>query len=311
MAFTPEPSVAIILVNWNGYDFTAACIESLQKVEFPDYQVILVDNASENSEGKRLLSAFPEILLIENQENLGFAGGNNVGIVKALEDGFSHVMLLNNDTEVEPDFLGEMMRKFQSGGNLGVVQPLITFLNEKDKIWSAGGKWNSILGRAITLGDRKKLGAYRATDAPLDWASGCCMLISREALLTTGLLNESYFAYCEDVDWSLRFRQKGFEIALASKALVYHEAGASSKKKHAEGTLSPRVFYFHVRNQFYLIRENQNGISFLFSVGYHGIRFSLWMAYFCLRGRFQKLKSVARGLRDGLSNPLEKAPIWP
>ena len=311
MAFTPEPSVAIILVNWNGYDFTAACIESLQKVEFPDFKVILVDNASENSEGKRLLSAFPEILLIENQENLGFAGGNNVGIVKALEDGFSHVMLLNNDTEVEPDFLREMMRKFQSGGNLGVVQPLITFLNEKDKIWSAGGKWNSILGRAITLGDRKQLDEYHAVDGPLDWVTGCCMLISREALLTTGLLNESYFAYFEDVDLSLRFRQKGFEIALASKALVYHVAGASSKKKHSEGTLSPRVFYFHVRNQFYLIRENQNGISFLFSVGYHSIRFSLWMAYFCLRGRFQKLKSVARGLRDGLSNPLEKAPIWP
>ena len=311
MAFTPDPSVAIILVNWNGFDFTAACLESLRKVEFPDFKIILVDNASENSEGKKLLSTFPEIILIENKENLGFAGGNNVGIVKALEDGYSHIMLLNNDTEVEPDFLGEMMRKFQSGGNLGVVQPLITFLNDKDKIWSAGGKWNSLLGRAITLGDRKQLDEYLPEDVPLDWATGCCMLISREALLAAGLLNESYFAYFEDVDWSLRFRQKGFEIALAAKALVYHEAGASSKKKHAEGILSPRVFYFHVRNQFYLIRGSQKGISFLFSVGYHCIRFSLWMAYFCLRGRFQKLKSVAKGLRDGLTNPLEKAPIWP
>ncbi|MBN3581331.1 glycosyltransferase family 2 protein [Algoriphagus aestuarii] len=311
MAFTPDPSVAIILVNWNGYDFTAACLASLRKVEFHDFKIILVDNASANEEGARLLTLFPEIDLCQNQENLGFAGGNNVGIVKALEEGYSHILLLNNDTEVEPDFLAEMMRKFSVGGDLGVVQPLIPFLNEKSKIWSAGGKWNAWLGRAITLGDRKFLSEYQAIDIPLDWATGCCMLISREAILATGLLNESYFAYFEDVEWSLRFRKNGFGIALASKAMVYHEAGASSKKEHAEGTLSPKVFYYHVRNQIYLIRGNQNGGSYLFSIGYHGIRFSLWMVYFCLRGRFQKFKSVARGLKDGFRNPIEKAPVWP
>ncbi|MEN2282930.1 glycosyltransferase family 2 protein [Algoriphagus sp. SE2] len=311
MAFIPNSSVAIILVNWNGFDFTKACLNSLRKVNFPDYQVILVDNASSNSEGKRLLSTFPEIILLENKENLGFAGGNNVGIIRALEDGYSHIMLLNNDTEVGPDFLGEMMLKIQKEEKLGVIQPLITFLNKRDIIWSAGGKWNNLFGRAITLGDRRPVSEYQPEDSYLDWATGCCMLVSREAILKAGLLNESYFAYFEDVEWSLRFRQFGFTIALASKALVFHEAGASSKKEHSEGILSPRVFYFHVRNQFFLIRQHLKGAAFLLSMMYHTFRFLAWMGYFCFRGRFQKLKAVGRGMKDGLGNRLEKAPIWP
>jgi len=304
MAFIPDPSVAIILVNWNGFDFTKACLSSLKSLEFPDFKVILVDNASEGEEGKRLKDSFPEILLIENKENLGFTGGNNVGIKKALEEGYSHVMLLNNDTEVKSDFLGEMMRKFYPNPKLGVIQPLICFLHQRNKIWSAGGKWNSFLGRPITLGDRKNLEDYPLKDSSLDWATGCCMLISREALLATGLLNEDYFAYFEDVEWSLRFREKGFEIALASKAFIYHEAGASSKKQHSEGTLSANVFYYHVRNQFFLIKSEVKGLAQPFAFGYHLIRFSLWMTYFCFRGRFKKLKAVAQGINDGLKSPL-------
>ncbi len=311
MAFIPEPSVAIILINWNGFDFTSACLKSLRELEFPDYRVILVDNDSENQEGKRLFSSFPEIILLENEENLGFAAGNNVGIRKALEDGYSHVLLLNNDTEVEPDFLGEMLRKFKSDEKLGVVQPLVNFLHQKDTIWSAGGKWNDFFGRAITMGDRKPMSEYSLKDTSLDWATGCCMLISRSALLEVGLLNESYFAYFEDVEWSLRFKKKGFGIVLASKALVYHEAGASSKKKHSEGTLSAKVFYYHVRNQFYLVRTEVSGFAKPFAFGYHVSRFSVWMVYFCLRGRFQKLKAVAKGMKEGFFNPIKDAPLWP
>jgi GT2 family glycosyltransferase len=310
MAFTPDPSVAIILVNWNGYAFTRACLESLRQLEFPDFKVILVDNASQNKEGKKLKEEFPEIDLIENNSNLGFAGGNNVGIKKALDDGYSYVMLLNNDTLVEPDFLGQMIRRFQKNSQLGVVQPLIFFLHDRKKIWSAGGKWNPFLCRAITRGDRKNKEDYHAESGEIDWATGCCMLISRNALLGTGQLNEGYFAYFEDVEWSLRFRAKGFRIELAPDAVIYHEAGASSKKKHSEGTLSATVFYYHVRNQFYLIRSQSNAPQILFPAMYHLARFVLWIGYFCVRGRFQKLKAVARGIRHGWTRPLHKEELW-
>jgi GT2 family glycosyltransferase len=311
MAFIPETSVAIILVNWNGYDFTRACLESLRKIDFPDYRIILVDNASQNQEAFRLKNAFPEIDVIENKENLGFAGGNNSGIRVALEQGYSHVLLLNNDTEVEPNFLGEMMRKFRRNAEIGVVQPLILFLQEQKTIWSAGGKWIPSFGRSVTLGDREPKAEYRVQRCDLDWATGCCMLISREAILKAGLLNEQYFAYFEDVEWSLRFREAGYRIQLADKAVIYHEAGASSKNETSEGTLSPVVFYYHVRNQFFLIRKTLRGIQFLTASVYHLSRFALWMGYFTFRGRFRKLKSVARGIRDGLQEPLQSAAQWP
>lgn len=307
MAFIPDPSVAIILVNWNGFDFTQACLNSLRKIDFPDFKIILVDNASQNQEGKNLKKSFPEIELIENAKNLGFSGGNNSGIRYALEQGFSHIMLLNNDTEVEPDFLGEMMRKFHQNPSLGVVQPLILFLNDPKKIWSAGGKWVPSFGGAITLGDREPVADYRFKKTDLDWATGCCMLISREAILKTGLLNEQYFAYFEDVEWSLRFKKAGFEIALAEKAVIYHEAGASSKKTHAEGTLSPQVFYFNVRNQFLLLRSQNIPAGIV----YHFFRFLAWAGYFLVRGRFKKMNSVLKGMRDGLSADLQTAPTWP
>ncbi len=311
MASIPEMSVAVILVNWNGFDFSMACLHSLRKVDFPDFKVVLVDNASQQQEGRRLKKAFPEIELIENSANLGFAGGNNTGIRFALEQGFSHILLLNNDTEVDPDFLGEMMRKFQQDPGIGVVQPLILFLQEPKKIWSAGGRWMPSLGRAITLGDREPRADFRIQKSELDWATGCCMLISREALLKAGLLNEQYFAYFEDVEWSLRFRQVGFRIHLAEKAIIYHEAGASSKNQTSEGTLSPVVFYYNVRNQFFLIRSMLRGFRSLTAVGYHLGRFMLWIGYFALRGRFKKLKSVALGIRDGLKEPIQSAPRWP
>lgn len=301
-----NPSVAIILVNWNGYLFTKACIKSLEKIEYNAFQIILVDNGSENFEGQKLKKEFPEIELIENGKNLGFAGGNNVGIRRALEDGFSYVMLLNNDTEVEPNFLEEMISKFQSNPKLGMVQPLIFFLHDRNKIWSAGGRWNSFLGRAITVGDRKMIKSIDLKDSEIDWATGCCILISKEALEQIGLLNEQYFTYFEDVDWSLRLKDKGYKIELASAAKIYHEAGASSKKKHSEGTLSASVFYFHVRNQFFLLRDHLSGIPFCAGLGYHGIRFFTWMVYFCFRGRFQKLKAVARGIHHGLFFTLEE-----
>ncbi|OOG70537.1 glycosyltransferase family 2 protein [Algoriphagus sp. A40] len=314
MAFTPEASVAIILVNWNGFDFTKACLESLGKVDFPDFKVILVDNGSQNEEGARLKKTFPEVELIQNSANLGFAGGNNEGIRFALNQGFSHVMLLNNDTEVEPDFLGEMMLKLNQHPRWGVVQPLILFLHDKKQIWSAGGKWIASICRTITLGDREPISDYRPKKSELDWATGCCMLVSKEAILEAGLLNEQYFAYFEDVEWSLRFQKAGFGIGLAEKAVIYHEAGASSKKIHSEGTLSARVFYYHVRNQFFLIRGNsQTTGSFSKTLGgliYNLGRFFLWMGYFLFRRRFQKLKAVAQGIRDGLTEPLQSAPKW-
>jgi GT2 family glycosyltransferase len=305
MASTPESTVAIILVNWNGFAYTKACLESLEKVEESAFQVVLVDNASREPEGDRLKALFPQLHLITNSENLGFTGGNNVGIRYALSQGFDQVLLLNNDTLVDPYFLKPLQTELQIS-EYDVVQPIICFAQDPETLWSAGGKWNSLLGRAITLGDRVSLSKYRPKSKELDWATGCCMLVSREVLLQVGLLPEPYFAYFEDVEWSLRIRKAGFKIGLAENSKIYHEAGGASKKQHAEGTLSPKVFFFHVRNQLFLLRQQQIVLGY----PYHLIRFALWGAYFLIRGRFQKLSAVFEGLRDGLLVPLNPDKKW-
>jgi GT2 family glycosyltransferase len=300
-----KDSVAIILVNWNGIQFSIACLHSLRKLDFPDFEIFLVDNASDNQEGEELKAGFPEITLIQSSTNAGFAGGNNLGIRKALESGYNYFMLLNNDTVVAPDFLHVMMSQFEKSPILGVVQPLIYWMKDRNQIWNAGGKWNPTLGRAISLLELKNEKKGGSRIQKIDWATGCCMLIKRETILQVGLLNEQFFAYFEDVEWSLRVREKGFEIALAPKAFIYHEAGASSKKDHEEGTLSPRVFYYHVRNQFLLIRSTVSRFKKPLAFGYHLIRFGFWIGYFFVRGRFKKLKSVAKGIRDGITMPLQ------
>lgn len=302
MASTPESSVAIILVNWNGFNYTKACLESLEKVKDSDFQVVLVDNASTEPEGQRLKSLFPHLHLIANSENLGFTGGNNVGIRFALAQGFEQILLLNNDTLVDPSFLKPLQTELHAS-SYGVVQPLICFVQDPKKLWSAGGKWNALLGRAITLGNRVSLDNYAPKHFELDWATGCCMLLSKEAILAAGLLDEHYFAYFEDVEWSLRIRKSGFKIGLVENSIIYHEAGAASKKTHKEGTLSPTVFYFHVRNQLFLLRQQQIILGF----AYHLFRFFLWASYFLARGRFKKLRLVIKGIRDGFYLPLKPA----
>lgn len=298
-------STAILIVNWETYDFTKACLISLSHCVSRNFQILVIDNGSKDGSGQRLFDEFHgSCTFLFSDTNEGFTGGNNLGIKWALERNFDSVLLLNSDTEVNPDFLDLMREQLTLNPKLGVIQPMIVFMDNPEKIWSAGGKWISSLGRSITLGDRVMLKEYVVQKNTLDWATGCCILITAEALQQTGLLNEQYFAYFEDVEWSLRCKNAGYEIGFAEKAIVYHAAGGSSKKQHAEGTLSARVFYYHVRNQLFLIRQSVKGLWIIPASIYHLTRFSIWAVYFLVRLRFQKLKAVLRGIYEGLSKPI-------
>ena len=300
-----KSSTAILIVNWESYDYTRSCLLSLSSCLNKDFQIIVVDNGSTDGSGQQLFAEFQQsCTFLFSDSNLGFTGGNNHGIKWALERAFDYFLLLNNDTEVNPDFLDVMLKEFSLNPNVGAVQPMILFMDDPKRIWSAGGKWIPSLGRAITLGDRIVLSDYVIQKKKLDWATGCCLMISREALEKTGKLNDHYFAYFEDVEWSLRCVEAGYEIALAEKAMIYHVAGGSSKKANDEGTLSPRVFYYHVRNQLFLIRKQVKGAWKIAAFTYHLLRFSLWAFYFTVRLRFKKLKSVLRGIIEGLSKPI-------
>jgi len=296
---TPS-SVAVILVNWNGYLLTQRCLLSLEKVSFDNFSVIVVDNGSEDGSFEKLKSEFSFPIFLKNFKNLGFTGGNNTGIVYALEKGFDHVLLLNNDTVVTPDFIDELLKIELMEKNVGMVQPLILFHESPNIIWSAGGKFHKVLGMSKTLGDRKAIHNYPLKVKELDWATGCCILISSEVIKKVGSLESAFFAYFEDVDWSLRVREAGYQIYLAPDSIIYHEGSASSKKPHDEGTLSAAVFYLHARNQLFLLRRHCKGILVFTSWPFHLMKYFGWMSYFCLRGRIKKMKAVAKGIYHGI-----------
>jgi len=296
-----EPSsVAIIIINWNGYSLSRRCLLSLLQIHYAHYSIVLVDNGSEDGSFEKIKAEFDTPVFISNEKNLGFTGGNNAGISYALEKKFDFILLLNNDTEVEPDFLDELLKVQKTHPNVGMVQPLILFHDNREKIWSAGGRYIAPLGIAKTLGSQKNLLAAQIEDKVLDWATGCCILIPRQVIERVGTLEQSYFAYFEDVDWSLRIRKSGYGIYLASKSIIYHEGGASSKKAHNEGMVSPTVFYLYCRNQLFQLRRHVRFPISIIAWSYHIGKYLIWISYFCLRIRFMKMKAVAKGIHDGI-----------
>jgi len=232
-------NLAIIILNYNGQEFISECLESLRQLKTGTHSVhtLIVDNASTDNSPSLIASQFSEVTLIRNQENLGFAEGNNVGIRWALEKSFNAVMLLNNDTKVHPNLAKELITT-----DTPLTSPKIYFYpgfefhhdryKAKDRgrvLWYAGGSidWNNVLGihRGV---DEIDQGQYDQT-TELDFATGCCLLIKREVFDTIGLLDPKYFLYFEDLDFCVRARRAQFAIGYVPRAILWHKNAQSSQ----------------------------------------------------------------------------------
>jgi len=256
-----SPSVAIIVLNWNGLTDTLACLRSLAGVDYPAYEVVVVDNGSTDGSVAALREAFPQATLIENPENLGFAAGNNVGLRYALSRGSDYALLLNNDTEVAPDFLLQMMAAAESSHDVGMVGPTIYYHAQPDLIWTAGGRVDWGRGREVYMVAIDTVDAGQLGDAPrpVDVVSGCALLVKHALLEMVGLLDERFFNYYEDTEWCLRARRAGFEILHAPSAKVWHKIPLDARD------CSPRVHYYMTRNHLLLLKATRAG---LWSWGY-------------------------------------------
>ncbi|MCK5123537.1 MAG: glycosyltransferase family 2 protein [Candidatus Pacebacteria bacterium] len=245
-----QKKVHIILLNWNGKEDTLECIESLQKVEYSNYKIIIVDNNSEDDSVLAVRKKYPEIKIIENEKNLGFAGGNNVGIKYAIENDADYVLLINNDTTVEKDFLRELVEEGESNKNNGLLGPKTNYHSEPNRIWFAGGKVSWLKNKGTHLGlDEIDNGQYNEIKE-VDYLTGCCLLIKREVIQKIGILAEDYFLYYEDTDFSLRAKNVGYKCVYVPKAKIYHKVSRSTKPG------SPSYIYYHVRNGFVMTKRN-------------------------------------------------------
>jgi len=223
-----SPKVAVILVNWNGKAVTLDCLASLQQVRYPAMHISVVDNGSSDGSVEAIRGQFPAVEVLALSQNRRFAGGNNAGIQKAIDAGTDFVLLLNNDTVVDPDFVTALVERFQQEKRCGMVVPKIYYHQTPDLLWYAGGEisfWTGTMRhRGIREVDR---GQYDST-VETGYATGCCILTSRDVISRAGVLDESFFIYGEDADWSMRVRRAGYRILYEPRARVWHKLSVST-----------------------------------------------------------------------------------
>lgn len=237
----PDPLVHIIVVNWNGGQVTLDCLESLRTVSYPRHVVLLVDNGSTDGVVQAVRKTLPSVVIIENGSNLRFAGGNNVGIGHAMQAGADAVLLLNNDTTVAPDFLTHLVSRLRESPAVGALSPKIYYHDSPTRLWYAGGELSFWSGTMRHTGIREVDSGQYDLPHPTEFATGCCMLVRRDAVEKAGMLDEAYYMYTEDVDWSMRIRKAGFTIYYEPASHIWHKLSVS-----AGGHLS----LFKMRNKF-------------------------------------------------------------
>ena len=235
-----QPKVFIIILNWNNWPDVLECLESLKDNDYPNYQVVIVDNGSDQK--PKVLNQ--DIKIIYNEKNLGFSGGNNVGIKYALEQNADYILLLNDDTIVSNDFLTKLVEIGESNESIGLIGPKIYFHNQSKKIWSAGGRINWLYNKGEMIGyNQEDNGQY---DSPkvqeTEFLTGCCVLVKKQVIEKIGLMPEEYFLYYEDTDWSLKARKNKFKCVFVPDAKIWHKGSQSSIAG------SPSYIYYHIRN---------------------------------------------------------------
>jgi GT2 family glycosyltransferase len=235
-------SVAVVVLNWNGWQDTVACIHSLTQLNYPDFRIWVVDNASSDDSVQRIRDAFPDLDVLQSGANLGFGGGCNVGIRKALEQGADYIWLINSDTRVAPDALSQLVELADISPRIGAVGSVIYEMDEPEKIqlWG-GGVVNLWLGRSH----------HRQQPGALDFVSGASMLLRATAVSDVGMFDEqTFFMYWEDTDLGFRLRQAGWQLSVSEQSRVWHKQSASL------GLESPLLVEYGTRSAVRFLRRH-------------------------------------------------------
>lgn len=252
--------VSIVTINYDHSDVTAACLDSLQHISYPNVEIIVVDNASPNEDSSWLQEKYPYIKYIRSEKNLGFAGGNNLGI-KQSKGGL--ILLLNNDTEVEPGFLEPLVEKIENNPDAGAASPKIRYHHTPDMLQYAGfTPIHKLTVRNHAVGFNQIDKGQFDKDSVTYYAHGAAMLVPRPVIEEVGMMADIFFLYYEELDWGYRIRQSGRKIYYVHNSLVYHKESIST------GFYSPLQVYYLNRSRILYMRRNTKGLGYLMALFY-------------------------------------------
>lgn len=268
-----QKKVYIIILNWNGWQDTLECLDSLKNISYDNFSIVVVDNGSKDDSVYRIKNHFAQFAIRNSQfiildSNLGFAGGNNAGIKYAMENGADYILLINNDTIVDKNFLGELVEAGEADNKIGLAGPKIYYYSEPNRIWFAGGKINWLKNSGKHRGlDEIDAGQYDKA-RKVDYLTGCSLLIKREVIEKIGGLSNDYFLYYEDTDFCLRAKSAGYKCLYVPSAEIYHKVSRSTKPG------SSSYVYYHTRNGLTLAKRNGTALNKMFIYLYCALLFA-------------------------------------
>ncbi len=245
-----HPRIFILLLNWNGKRDTLECLASLEKVDYPNFQTLVVDNGSSDDSVPAIRAAFPNVLIDETHANLGFAGGNNVGIEWVLKHHAEWIFLLNNDTIVAPDLLHRFLEAAKEQPKAKILGAKIYRYSDPQRIDHLGGSWNPKIVEFDSYAYNQLDNPYYSDMRPVDYVCGAALFMHASVPKTIGLLEPRFFLFWEETDYCFRARRAGFEVWTAPEAKVWHKVSASFTGG------KPHMQYFWWRSRLLWLERN-------------------------------------------------------
>lgn len=301
----PMPSVAAIVLNYNGKDLTFETIESLRGLTHAEVEIVVVDNGSSDGSHAAVEAAYPEVTALRVEVNQGISVGLNAGIAHAMERGFDYLLLLNNDIEVHPEMVSEMLAVAQSNAAIGCVGPKTYYYADRQRLWSAGGIIQFRESVTRERGMRELDRGQYDRDEEMDYINGCAMLVPRRVVETIGLWDPAYLVGVEDADWCMRMKEAGFQCWYAHKALLWHMVSPTT------GGYKPGRTFNTGRSTAIFVRRFAGPLQ----------KLSFWVALLLAipaaflrelpKGNQGAAIAKLRGVLDGWKAPLGPPPGWP
>ncbi len=285
------PLIYAIVLAWNQWEETRACLESLSKSERVNLRIVIVDNGSTDRTAEQVARNFPSVDILRTEVNVGIARGYNMGMEHALRQNADLVMILNNDTELAPDTVYELATAIECRPEAGMVMPKIYhYFGKPNRLWCAGMKWHTFPPRSKYIGGDAPDGPAFDKVSPIDYAPSCCLLMKSSALKTVGLFDPRYYFYFTDLELSARFWKAGFQILFVPQARMWHKVSMSTQKSAA-----PEKWWFDM------------GQSSVFFILCYRSRLELvvhtmwWLMRETVKLKFSRLLPFLFGVMDGLA----------